>query len=234
MKIQGLEKLSLVDYDGYAACTVFLAGCNLRCPYCHNAALVTAGIPEAISEEDFFLFLEKRRGLLDAVCISGGEPTLRAELPDFCRRIKALGYRVKLDTNGTSPRVLASLVRDGLIDYVAMDIKTPLCDYPSLLSADEDDPAHIGESIAFLLSSSIPFEFRTTLVDEMVSDEDILRIGDQLRGAPLLFLQKFEDQGGNLVEGLTAVPYETAEHYAELLRPYVTRSEEHTSELQSP
>lgn len=218
MKIQGLERLSLVDYDGYTACTVFLAGCNLRCPYCHNAALLSGGIEDAISEEDFLAFLEKRRGLLDAVCISGGEPTLRPELPDFCRRIRALGYRVKLDTNGTAPSVLAALIKDDLLDYVAMDIKAPLSDYPELLSADGRDPARIGESIDLLIGGSLPFEFRLTLVSEMIDEDGIRQIAARLSGAPRLFLQKFEDRGGNLVEGLTAVPYETAERYAAILR----------------
>ena len=221
MKIQGLERLSLVDYDGYAACTVFLAGCNLRCPYCHNAALLSHGVEDAVSEDEFFAFLEKRRGLLDAVCISGGEPTLRPELPDFCRRIKSLGYRIKLDTNGTSPRALSSLVGDELLDYVAMDIKAPPSDYPELLSADPDAPARIAESIDFLLHGSLPFEFRTTLVSEMIDEAGIREIASLLAGAPRLFLQKFEDRGGNLVAGLSAVPLETAERYAEILRETV-------------
>ncbi len=223
MKIQGLERLSLVDYDGYAACTVFLAGCNLRCPYCHNAALLSGGLADAISEADFFAFLEKRRGLLDAVCISGGEPTLRAGLPDFCRRIKALGYRVKLDTNGSSPEVLRLLIGEGLVDYVAMDVKAPLSDYPELLSADSEDAARIGESMELLIGGKLPFEFRTTLVSEMIDEDGIRRIAEHIKGAPLLFLQKFEDRGGNLVEGLTAVPFETAERYADILRESVGR-----------
>ena len=222
MKIVGIQKLTLLDYPGKVACTVFLNGCNFRCPYCHNATLLSHGIEDAVSEDEFFAFLEKRRGLLDAVCISGGEPTLRPELPDFCRRIKALGYRIKLDTNGTAPKVLASLIGDGLLDYVAMDIKAPLFDYPELLSADSDAPARIAQSIDFLLHGSLPFEFRTTLVSEMIDESGIRDIASLLAGAPRLFLQKFEDRGGNLVAGLSAVPLKTAEHYAEILRETVS------------
>ena len=223
MKIQGLEKLSLVDFDGYAACTVFLAGCNLRCPFCQNAALVTGDVPECIREEEFFAFLDKRAGLLDAVCISGGEPTLRRELPDFCRRIKEKGYLVKLDTNGTNPALLKSLIDEGLIDYVAMDIKAPIEEYPPLLLSEEDTPHAVRESIALLLSGEVPYEFRTTLVEEMIDRAGILRIGEEIDGAERIFLQKFEDRGGNLAEGLTAVSPELAKEYAALLAPRVKR-----------
>ena len=218
MKIQGLEKLSLVDFDGYAACTVFLAGCNLRCPFCQNAVLVDGGLPECISEEDFFAFLDKRKGLLDAVCISGGEPTLRRELPDFCRRIKRKGYLVKLDTNGTNPDMLKHLIEEKLLDYVAIDVKAPLYDYAPLLLADENASDLVKRSIDLLLSGKLPHEFRTTLVSEMIDAKGIDDIAELLSGAKKLFLQKFEDRGGNLAEGLTAVPIETAKAYAERLR----------------
>ncbi len=222
MKIQGIEKLSLVDYDGYTACTVFLAGCNLRCPYCHNAALITGDTPEAISETELYNYLKKRKGLLDAVCISGGEPTLRsAELPLFCRRLKALGYRVKLDTNGTNPRLVRSMIEEGLIDYVAMDVKAPPGDYPALLLSDGDAPHKIAETVSLLLEGRISYEFRTTLVSEMIDESGILALSELLRGADKLFLQKFEDRGGNLVEGLTPVSRETALGYAETLKKTV-------------
>ncbi len=217
MKIQGLERLSLVDFDGYAAATVFLAGCNLRCPFCQNAALVEGALPECIGEGDLFAFLEKRRGLLDAVCISGGEPTLRSELPDFCRKIKEMGYLVKLDTNGTNPRMLRHLIDLHLVDYVAMDVKAPLSDYEPLLLAEGDAPARVLESIALLKQGTLPYEFRTTLVSEMIDETGIADMAELLRGADKLFLQKFEDRGGNLAEGLSAVPLEMAKAYAETL-----------------
>ena len=223
MKIQGLEKLSLVDFDGYAACTVFLAGCNLRCPFCQNAVLVDGGLPECISEEDFFAFLDKRKGLLDAVCISGGEPTLRRELPDFCRRIKEKGYLVKLDTNGTNPDMLRHLIAKRLIDYVAMDVKAPLYDYAPLLLAEDGTADRIKESIDLLLYGDLPHEFRTTLVSEMIDEKGIEDIAKLLHGAKKLFLQKFEDRGGNLAEGLTAVSLETATEYSKILSAGIDR-----------
>ena len=221
MKIQGLEKLSMVDYDGYAACTVFLSGCNLRCPFCQNAVLVEGALPEFISEEDFFAFLEKRRGLLDAVAITGGEPTLRPDLPDFCKKVKAAGYRVKLDSNGTRPEVLKKLVAEGLVDYIAMDVKCPPADYPDLMGCDEKDLAAIKESIAFLITAPLPYEFRTTLVDELHDERSIKSLGEFIKGAKQLWLQKFVDRGGCLTDGLHEVPYETAEGYAKILRETV-------------
>ena len=223
MKIQGLEKLSMVDYDGYAACTVFLSGCNLRCPFCQNAVLVESALPEFISEEDFFAFLEKRRGLLDAVAITGGEPTLRRDLPAFCRRIKAAGYRVKLDSNGTRPEMLKSLIAEGLVDYIAMDVKCPPADYPDLMGCDESDLNAIKESVAFLKTAPLPYEFRTTLVDELHDERSIRSLGEFVKGARELWLQKFVDRGGCLTDGLHEVPYKKAEEYAEILKEYVEK-----------
>lgn len=223
MNIQGLEKLSLVDFDGYAAATVFLAGCNLRCPFCQNAALVEGSVPECISEDELFAFLEKRKGLLDAVCISGGEPTLRRELPDFCRKIKEAGYLVKLDTNGTSPEMLRLLIDGGLVDYVAMDVKAPLYDYEPLLLAEEGAAKRVLESIELLKRGTLPYEFRTTLVSEMIDEAGIAEMAKLLCGAEKLFLQKFEDRGGNLAEGLTAVSLETAKTYAKTLSETVKK-----------
>ena len=213
----------MVDYDGYAACTVFLSGCNLRCPFCQNAVLVEGALPEFISEEDFFAFLEKRRGLLDAVAITGGEPTLRPDLPDFCRRIKAAGYRVKLDSNGTRPQMLKALVSEGLVDYVAMDVKCPPADYPDLMGCDEKDLDAIKESVAFLLTDPLPYEFRTTLVDELHDEKSVRALGEFIKGARELWLQKFVDRGGCLTDGLHETPYETAEKYAAILRESVIK-----------
>jgi len=221
MKIQGLEKLSMVDYDGYAACTVFLSGCNLRCPFCQNAVLLEGALPDFISEEEFFAFLEKRRGLLDAVAITGGEPTLRPDLPDFCRKIKAAGYRVKLDSNGTRPAMLKELVDEGLVDYIAMDVKCPPADYPDLMACDEKDLEAIRESVAYLKTDPLPYEFRTTLVDELHDEKSVRALGEFVRGAKELWLQKFVDRGGCLTDGLHEVPYKRAEEYAGILGEYV-------------
>ena len=221
MKIQGLEKLSMVDYDGYAACTVFLSGCNLRCPFCQNAVLVEGAVPEFISEEDFFTFLSSRRGLLDAVAITGGEPTLRPDLPAFCRKIKDAGYKVKLDSNGTRPDVLRRLVSEGIVDYIAMDVKCPLSDYPDLMATSDEDVGRIAESIAYLKSSPLPYEFRTTIVDELHDERSIEALGELLAGAERLYLQKFTDRGGCLTDGLHAVEFATAEKYAAILKKTV-------------
>ena len=205
MKIQGLEKLSMVDYDGYAACTVFLSGCNLRCPFCQNAVLVEGTVPEFISEEAFFIFLEKRKGLL------------------VCKRIKAAGYRVKLDTNGTRPKVLKALVKENLVDYVAMDVKCPPADYPDLMGCDEKDLLAIKESVSYLLSDPLPYEFRTTVVDELHDEGSITALGEFVRGAKQLWLQKFVDRGGCLTDGLHAVEYKRAEEYAAILGKYAEK-----------
>jgi pyruvate formate lyase activating enzyme len=189
----------------------------MRCPFCHNASLVISDRADELSEEDFFRFLTSRVGRLGGVCVSGGEPTLHADLPDFIRRIKAMGFEVKLDTNGTSPEMLKQLIRDKLIDYVAMDVKAPLYDYEPLLLAEPNGVARVKESIELLIRGTLPYEFRTTLVSEMIDEKGIADMADLLRGAKKLFLQKFEDRGGNLAEGLTAVPLETAKLYQEIL-----------------
>ena len=157
MKIEGLQNLTLLDYPGQVACTLFTAGCDFRCPFCHNASLVLPGqAPEAIPEEDFFALLEKRRGVLDGVCVTGGEPTLQPDLPDFLRRVKALGYAVKLDTNGGRPQVLRALAEEGLVDYVAMDIKNCPDRYAETAGVPGLDLAPIRESVEFLMGGIYP------------------------------------------------------------------------------
>ncbi|MBR2006068.1 MAG: anaerobic ribonucleoside-triphosphate reductase activating protein [Thermoguttaceae bacterium] len=152
MLIKGLQKLTLLDYPGKMACTVFTAGCNFRCPFCHNASLVTNIDEERISEEDFFSFLQKRQGIIEGVCVTGGEPTLQPDLKEFLKKIKDLGYSVKLDTNGYRPEVLKDVVNSGLVDYVAMDIKNSQAKYASTCGLDNLDIAKINESVQFLMS----------------------------------------------------------------------------------
>ncbi len=218
MNIVGLEKLSMVDYDGYAAATVFTAGCNLRCPYCQNAVLIGDVAPRPLPHDEILDYLRGRRHLLDAVCITGGEPTLTPHLADFLREVRALGYRTKLDTNGTRPATLRALVEDGLLDYVAMDVKAPAENYPALFLASERDASAVADSIRYLLTEPLDYEFRLTLVDELTDEGAILRLREELAGAKRFFLQKFADRGANLVDGLSAVPYERALAYAETLR----------------
>ncbi|MBR2984915.1 MAG: anaerobic ribonucleoside-triphosphate reductase activating protein [Clostridia bacterium] len=224
MDIYGLEKMSLVDYCGYVSCVVFTRGCNFRCPFCHNSSLVNGVAPQKIQSEDFFAFLNKRRGLLDGVCITGGEPTLNPDLPDFIRKIKDMGLLVKLDTNGTNPKMLESLISQNLVDYVAMDIKNGKSFYPKTTGVNLDF-SNIEESVALLKKGKVPFEFRTTLVAELHSEESIIEMGKLVENAPLLVLQKFTDNGNCLCGGLSAVPREVAEKWGEILQDYVKKVE---------
>lgn len=197
MKISGLQKLTLLDYPGKMACTVFTYGCNFRCPFCHNALLVTQQNNDTVSEDEFFSFLKKRQGILDGVCISGGEPTLQKDLAEFIRKIKALGYAVKLDTNGSNPDVVRNLIKENLLDYVAMDIKNSLQKY-SLTCGCETDTTLIQESISIIIESGIDHEFRTTTVREFHSAKDFAEISRLLKGNSKYYLQHFES-GDNLI-----------------------------------
>lgn len=214
MLILGLNKTTLLDYPGCVAATVFTGGCNFRCPFCQNSGLVlepltedSTGNParEAISEEEILSFLKKRKNVLKGVCITGGEPTLQADLPDFLSRIRKIGYRVKLDTNGYQPEVLKELLTEGFLDYVAMDIKNCPDKYAKTAGLDYADTEmnleRINKSIELLLSGDIEYEFRTTVVKELHTLEDMIRIGEWIRGCRAYFLQKFQDNGNNICEG---------------------------------
>lgn len=216
MKIFGLEKLSMVDYEGHLCCTVFTAGCNFRCPYCHNADLVEGRNLHEITEEEFFSFLQKRKGLLDGVCVSGGEPTLQPDLIDFIKRIKSRGYLVKLDSNGTSPKVIKELVELKLLDYIAMDIKNSKESYRKTANGFFD-LAKIKESVEFLKQGKIPYEFRTTLVKGHHTEKEIKEIALWLKGADKIYLQCFVDSGSCITSGLEKVEKPEAEHYKEIL-----------------
>jgi pyruvate formate lyase activating enzyme len=196
MLICGLQKLSLLDYPGKLAATIFTGGCNLRCPFCHNAGLVLhPGEEEQISEGEVLAFLEKRRGLLDGVCITGGEPLLQAGLEGFIEQVRGLGFLVKLDTNGAFPDRLAHLIRRGLVDYVAMDLKNTPQKYPETVGIPGFDPKPVFESAALLLRGEVPYEFRTTLVKPLHTPADIEALGRAVAGAENYFLQNFEDSG---------------------------------------
>lgn len=195
MTIGGLQKLTLIDYPGKIACTVFTVGCNLRCLFCHNPELVDQtrfNIGEIIEEKIFFDFLGSRKGLLDGVCVTGGEPTLHADLPDFFKKIKELGFLVKLDTNGTNPEMLAKLTSAKLVDYVAMDIKTSLQkDSYEKVTGVAVDFDNIKKSIAIITQSGLEYEFRTTVVPGLHVKEDILDIAEFIKGAKKYYLQQF-------------------------------------------
>lgn len=205
MKIYGLQKLTLLDYPGKTACTVFTGGCNFRCPFCHNASLVTALEPaDAMEPDALFAFLKKRQGILDGVCITGGEPLLDRGTPALIAEIKALGYSVKLDTNGSYPAMLRQLVRDNLVDYVAMDIKNAPDRYAETVGLPQADMDAIRESVAFLKSGAVAHEFRTTVVRELHDTDSIRQIGLWLAGEERFFLQKFVDSGNTIADGLHA------------------------------
>ena len=222
MRIQGLQKLTLLDYPGKVACTVFLAGCNFRCPFCHNASLVTHIDAEAeIPREDVLSFLKKRSGVLDGVCITGGEPLLAPDLADFIREIKRMGYAVKLDTNGSHTEKLKLLIEAGLIDYVAMDIKNAPGKYAVTVGLSDYDPANVMESAAYLMAGDIPYEFRTTVVREFHKRGDFEEIGRWLKGAGRYFLQGFVDSGDLIQPGLRGYTRDIMEQALDIVKKYI-------------
>ncbi len=204
MFIKGLQKTTLLDYPGKVACTIFTSGCNFRCPFCHNAPLVIhkdAG--ERISENDLFTYLEHRKNILDGVCITGGEPLLQPDVKDFCRTVRQMGLLVKLDTNGSFPQRLGSLLEAGLIDYVAMDIKNSKEEYAKTCGLQEF-PVGVEESINILRSASIPYEFRTTVVREFHTKESLTALAKWIEGTERYFLQSFIDSGDLIGTQLSA------------------------------
>lgn len=216
MKITGLMKTTLLDFPGKVACTVFTYGCNFRCEFCHNARLVTEINPDNITEEEFFSFLSKRQGVLDGVCISGGEPTLQKDLPGFIRRIKEMGFAVKLDTNGYEPEILQSLIDEGLLDYVAMDIKSSPAGYSKICGVDIN-MEKIKKSVSILKEGKVDYEFRTTCVREHHTQEDFEAIAQWLQGNSKYYLQHFEDSGNLIGEGLSAFSKKETEAFAQII-----------------
>lgn len=222
MNIQGLQKLTLLDYPGKVACTIFFAGCNFRCPFCHNASLVTHIDPEEnIPREEVLAFLRKRAGILDGVCITGGEPLLAPDLEAFIREIKALGYEVKLDTNGSNAEKLKHLVKAGIIDYVAMDIKNSPEKYGMTIGIEGYEMSNVMQSAAFLMEGHVPYEFRTTVVREFHKREDFEAIGQWLEGADRYYLQSFVDSGDLIQPGLRGYTKEIMEQALEIVRQYI-------------
>ena len=218
--VYGLQKLTLLDYPGKVACTVFTGGCNFRCPFCHNADLVLTADGSRIPTEELFAFLAKRVGVLDGVCITGGEPTLQPGLETFVRRVRALGLAVKLDTNGAAPAVLRRLLDGGLLDYVAMDIKNDREHYAAAAGVAVDLAA-VERSAAMLLEGAVPFEFRTTVVRELHTVENLRAIGRWLQGPESYYLQTFVDSGRLLGSGMSACTPQEMQTLLEALRPDV-------------
>ena len=226
MKISGLQKMTLLDYPGKVACTVFLQGCNFRCPFCHNSDLLGGAGPEGLSVEELLAFLKKRQGLLDAVCITGGEPTLQNDLVDLIRSIKALGYLVKLDTNGTRPEVVKALAEEKLIDYVAMDIKNSPARYPETAGAPHMELGQVEQTMQLLMGGLVDYEFRTTVVEELHDAAAMQEIGQWLQKLSggqkpkRLYLQQYMDRDTVLMGGLSAPGKEKMQEYRRILAPY--------------
>ncbi len=226
MNIQGLQKVTLLDFPGKVACTIFLAGCNFRCPYCHNASLVThVDMSDNIPEEEALAFLEKRSGILDGVCITGGEPLLASGLEAFVREIRDMGYPVKLDTNGSSADRLEYFIRQGLVDYVAMDIKNSPEKYGMTIGIDDYDTENIKKSVQLLIKSDISYEFRTTIVREYHNREDLEEIGKWIAGAQHYYLQRFVDSGDLIRPGLRAHTEKFMEQALRTVKKYVPNAE---------
>lgn len=210
MKICGIEKFSMVDWDTKIVCTLFASGCNFRCPFCHNASLALSN-QAPLDENEIFDYLEKRKGLLDGVCVSGGEPTLSHDLEEFIGKIKALGYNVKLDTNGTNPTMVQNLINKGLVDYIAMDIKNSPEKYATTTGLASISLDNILESVRIIKSSGIAHEFRTTIIKEFHTENDLKRIADIVDGCDGYFLQQYVDRDSCISHGFTPIDKTTAE-----------------------
>ena len=221
MKLHGLQKMTLLDWPGHVACTVFLGGCDFRCPFCHNFELVDGTAPAVMDDTEFFAFLEKRKGLLDGVAITGGEPYLHKDLPDFMRRIREMGFGVKLDTNGNHPTLLHKLLEERLADYIAMDIKNSPEKYAKTIGLESLDLSPIRESVRLLMDSAVDYEFRTTVVDELHSEDDFRAIGAWIKGAKRYFLQAFTDRDTVPFAGFLAPSREAMHTYAGIMREFV-------------
>ena len=212
MIFNGFQKMTLLDYPGKVACTLFTAGCNFRCPFCHNALLVTKIDNSDIYDDEFVLgFLDKRKGLLDGVCVTGGEPLMHPELEDFLAKVKEKGYKIKLDTNGSYPDRLENAVKKGLVDYVAMDIKNRKEKYGLTAGLPDFDVSAVERSVDFLINSGIDFEFRTTVVKELHTVEDVGKIAEWIKGTKKYFLQNFVDSGNLIGENLHPADKNTLE-----------------------
>ena len=226
MKFGGLQKLTLLDYPEHVACTLFTIGCNLRCPFCHNNSLVVGDLAklEQISSEEALEFLRKRARVIEGVCITGGEPLLQAGIVEFITQVKQMGYKVKLDTNGTYPDKLAQLVEANLVDYVAMDIKNSKYMYNKTCGCvvEMED---ICKSVEFLKSGAVDYEFRTTVTGTFHSDKSIEETAQWLQGAKRWYLQQFVDSGELIDNTVVGVDAQTMEHYQQIAQKYVPNTQ---------
>ncbi len=226
MLIHGFNKTTLLDYPKHLASTIFLGGCNMRCPFCQNSSLVLhPGSVPTMDSEEVLSYLSKRKGILEGVCITGGEPTIYPDLVELIKRIKSIGLKVKLDTNGSNPDILKFLVSNQFIDYIAMDIKNSRENYSLSIGLQSFPMDKINESVNYLLSSPVEYEFRTTIVKEHHTEQDILSIGQWIKGAKAYYLQSYRDSGEILSPGLNSHSKDTLLHYVQLLTPFVEKVE---------
>ncbi|ADL02814.1 anaerobic ribonucleoside-triphosphate reductase activating protein [Lacrimispora saccharolytica] len=221
MKVCGLQKTTLLDFPGHVAATVFLGGCNFRCPFCHNSGLIGSEAKSEYSKEELLNFLSRRKGILEGVCITGGEPTLSEDLESFIRNIRELGYLIKLDTNGYRPDVLKRLAANGLLDYVAMDIKAGRDNYSAAAGVKDIKISEIEESAEFLLEGSVPYEFRTTAVKGIHSIRDFMDIGEWLAGCSHYYLQNYADSGQVLCSGFQPFSKGELDQFFNVLKPLI-------------
>ena len=221
MIIHGLQKMALLDFPGKVACTVFLGGCEFRCPFCHNADLLDMSAPGIMDDDELLEFLKKRKGLLDGVAFTGGEPLLRKDLPELLARVRDIGYKIKVDTNGDHPDLLKEIVQAGLADYIAMDVKNSPARYAETIGWETFDTAPVDESIQFLLSGQVRYEFRTTVVKQFHDEASFEAIAQWIDGADRYELQGFVDRDTVPFAGLEACSREEMEHFADIVRPHV-------------
>lgn len=225
MQIHGFNKTTLLDYPGLVAATIFTGACNFRCPYCHNAELVlNPSSQPVIPEEEILAHLKKRHGITQGVCITGGEPTLQKDLKGFIKKLKELDLKVKLDSNGYKPEVLKDLVQEGLLDYIAMDVKAPLDEY-DIIAGVKLDSSKLKESIDFLIEGHVPYEFRTTVVKDFHTKESFEKMAELIRGAERYFLQGYVDSDKVIAPGLSAYTYEEMQEFLPIFEGKVKQVE---------
>ena len=224
MDFVGIDKFSLLDYEDKVSCVLFSKACNFRCPFCHNGTTVLEA-DTFIPFDDILAYLRNRTGLIDAVVVSGGEPTLMGDLKEKITKLKEMGFLIKLDTNGTNPEVIKDLYESHLIDYVAMDIKNSFEKYPLTVGMKVVDINKVKESINYLMTSGIDYEFRTTLIEEFHNEEDIKKIGELIKGAKRLYLQKYVDRESCIEHGFHEIKEETVKKYKDILLQYVNKVE---------
>lgn len=223
MEIAGFNKTTLLDYPHHLASTIFLRGCDFRCPFCHNSSLVLPSKNHKynISEEEILTYFKKRSSILEGVCITGGEPTLQKDLLSFIEKIKKLGLKIKLDTNGNHPEVLELLINEHLIDSIAMDIKNSLCCYSKTIGVSNFDTSKVEASVSLIQNSHISYEFRTTIVKEFHTEQTMKDISQWLKGSKLYYLQSFEDSGDIIGSNLSSHSKETLTNFQTIASSYI-------------